>query len=77
MPFTAYVKVNAIAVSTSPGDLGWTQIGFEVDTTDPRNADWWWPDNPLMRMSMVAQSDVVAPFEFGKTYALTFAEDQP
>lgn len=74
MAFTAYCKVNAAAVSTEEGNEGWTQIGFQVDTNDPRNADWWWADTPQLNLSMVAQSDVVAPFEFGVTYALTFAE---
>lgn len=75
MPFTAYCKVNAVAVSTDPDNIGWTMIGFQVDDTDPRNEGWWWADTPQLNLSMVAQSDVVAPFEFGATYALTFSEE--
>jgi hypothetical protein len=74
--FTAYVKVNAYATATADGLAdGWTQISFDVDRDDPRNADWWRPDEPLLNLTMIAQTDAIGLFEFGKTYGLTFTEE--
>lgn len=70
---TAKVQCN-IKQEFGEGDERQVTVGFMADYNDGRNAEWA-RYTPHLDLRMTLRGDVADRFEPGKSYTLTFAEE--